>query len=649
MPRRNPERTTTSDGVKVSLNPLFRQVSVQRLRAVAIELAPYLRPVRRELWAAIACSIGVVITAIARPWPIKLVFDYALLPDQRVKWVFPYALLKGYGPMGVATVACALLLVISMLWGLFTYLQRYLIASAGQRVTYGIRRRLFAHLQRLSIGFHRSQRMGDLLLRTTGDVNMMREMFVDAVVIIFSEGLVLVSMLVVMLFLDWQLTMVAIAVLPLLAVSVFRISRDLRHAVRKNRQREGKVAALVGEMLQAITVIQVFGREEYEEEKFLSSNRRNLNQGLRTVRLEAKLERVSEVMIALGTGGVLWMGVARVMSGILTPGDLIVFTTYLSSMYRPLRRVARVTGRLSKATVCAERVLTVLHADDRVKTRSDAPPAPRLAGRVTFKHVTFAYSRGTPVLKDVSFSVRPGKTVALVGPNGAGKSTLCGMLPRLFDPDEGAITVDGEKINRYRLDSIREQIGVVLQQSLLFEGSIASNIAYGKPDATREEIEAAARLADAHDFIAALPAGYDTHVGERGDTLSGGQRQKIAIARAMIKQPSVLVLDEPTASLDASSAAQLNRTLVRVAAGKTTFRVGHRLAELQHSDMIVVIEDGRVSQTGTHQDLMKQGGWYADVYRLQAGEGRAAAESIVDRSLEPAATDLAETRAVTVE
>ncbi len=584
------------------------------------DLAPYLRPVRREIWAAIACSVGVVITAVARPWPIKIVFDYALLPDQRVKWVFPYALIKGYGPMGVASIACGLLLLISLLWGLFTYLQRYLIASAGQKVTYGVRRKLFAHLQRLSLGYHRRQRMGDLLFRVTGDVNMMREMFVDAVVIIFSEGLVLVTMLVVMFAIDWQLTMISVAVLPLLMLSVFRLSGELRSAVRKNRQREGRVAALVGEMLQAIAVIQVFGREEYEEEKFLASNRRNLNQGLRTVRLEAKLERISEIMIAVGTGGVLWMGVARVMAGILTPGDLIVFTTYLANMYRPLRRVARVSGRLSKATVCAERVLAVLHTDECVKTKGDALPAPPLGGRVTFKHVSFAYRRGTPVLTDVSFTARPGKMVAIVGPNGAGKSTLCAMLPRLFDPDEGTITLDGEKIHRFRIDSVREQIGVVMQHPLLFEGTIASNIAYGKMDASREEIEEAARLADAHDFISNLPEGYDTHVGERGDTLSGGQRQKIAVARAMIKKPAILVLDEPTAALDASSAAQLNQTLKRVAVGKTTFRVGHRIAELRDSDVIVVIEQGRVSQMGTHEELVRQGGWYAEMNRLQGSE-----------------------------
>jgi ABC-type multidrug transport system fused ATPase/permease subunit len=604
--------------VKLALSPLLRRVSLRRLRVVAADLVPYLQPVRREVWAAIACSVGVVATSIARPWPIKIVFDYALLPDQRVKWVFPYALIKGYGPMGVASIACGLLLVISLLWGLFTYLQRFLIASAGQKVTYGVRRKLFAHLQRLSIGYHRSQRMGDLLLRVTGDVNMMREMFVDAVVIIFSEGLVLVTMIVVMMLIDWQLTMISVAVLPFLMLSVFGISRELRTAVRKNRQREGRVAALIGEMLQAITVIQAFGREEFEEEKFLSSNRKNLNQGLRTVRLEAKLERISEVMIALGTGAVLWMGVARVMAGILTPGDLIVFTTYLSNMYRPLRRVARVTGRLSKATVCAERVLAVLHADDRVKTKADAVPAPPLSGRVTFKHVGFSYRRGTPVLTDVSFTALPGKTVAIVGPNGAGKSTLCAMLPRLFDPAEGTITVDGAKIHHFRIDSVREQIGVVLQHPLLFEGTIASNIAYGKLGATRDEIEQAAREADAHDFIMELSAGYDTHVGERGDTLSGGQRQKIAIARAMIKQPVILVLDEPTAALDASSAAQLNHTLRRVAAGKTTFRVGHRIAELRDSDMIVVIEHGRVSQMGSHEELMKQDGWYGKMYRLQA-------------------------------
>ncbi len=603
--------------MKVAVNPLFRRIPWQRLKIAAMELRPFLEPVRRELLIAFACSLGAVSMVVARPWPIKMVFDYALLPDGRVKWVFPFAVLKGYGAMGVVTISCALLLAISLLWGAFTYTQRYLVAGAGQRVTFTLRRRLFAHLQRLSLSYHRRQHIGDLMLRTTGDANMLRDMIVDAVVILATDGLVLLTMVAVMFYMDWRLTMISLAVLPLLAVAVFRISHDLRGAVRKQRKREGRMASLVGEMLQSIAVIQVFGREEFEDDKFAGSNRSNLRQGLRTVKLEAQLERVSEFIIALGTGTVLWFGVGRVLSGILTPGDLLVFTAYLGGMYRPLRRISRVTGRIAKATACAERVFSVLRADERIKVRRDAIEPPRFKGRVTFKHVTFAYRRGQDVLRDVNFTLTPGKTVAVVGPNGAGKSTLCAMLPRLFDPDEGTITIDGEKINRCTLDGLREQIGMVMQQPLLFSGTIAENIAYGKPDATDDEIRAAAVLADVHEFVDSLPAGYETVIGERGDTLSGGQRQKISIARAMVKNPSILILDEPTAALDASSAARLGRTLARVASGVTTLRVGHRLAELRESDLIVVLEDGVVSQMGTHDELMARPGWYREVYQLQ--------------------------------
>jgi len=606
--------------MKIRRNELFRRVSWQKLSANAAELGPYLTPVRRDLLVAMLCSLGAVLMVIARPWPMKMVFDYALLPAGRVKWVFPYAMLKGYGAMGVVSISCALLLAVSLMWGLFTFTQRYLIASAGQQVTFKIRRKLFAHLQRLSLSYHRRQRVGDLLLRATGDANMMRDMLVDAVLIVFTQVLVLVAMIIVMAAMDWQLTMIALSVMPLLGVAVFRMSGHLRKAVRKQRKREGQMAAMVGEMLQAVSVIQVFGREDYEDRRFGESNKRNLKSGLKTVRLEANLERVAEVVIALGTGSVLWFGVARVLSGVLTPGDLLVFTAYLSGMYRPLRRISRVTGRLAKASACAERVFSVLREDDRVKVHRGAAEAPAFEGHVRFKNVCFEYRKGVSVLRDVSFTAKPGRTVAIVGPNGAGKSTMCGLLPRLFDPLSGSITIDSEKISRYTLDSLREHIAVVLQHPMLFRGTVAENIAYGKPEATEEEIVAAAEAADTDDFIRGLPDGYDTVIGERGDTLSGGQRQKIAIARAMVKNPSVLILDEPTASLDASSAAQLNRTLRRLSRHRTTIRVGHRLSELQGSNLILVIEDGRVTQSGKHEELVQQDGWYRKVYRLQSGD-----------------------------
>jgi len=619
--------------MKITVSPIFRAVKLKALREVFAELGPYVRPVRGQLVVALFSGLGAVAMVVARPWPIKMIFDYALLPAGRIKWVFPYALLKGYGAMGITSISCLLLVLISLLWGFFAYTQRFLIAAAGQRVTFRIRRKLFAHLQRMSLSYHRRQKVGDMLMRATGDANMMRDMMVDAIISIFTDFLVLLGMILVMFSVDWRLTIVSLAVVPMMGTAAFQVGSRLRTAVRNHRKKEGKMAALIGQMLQAISVIQVFGRESFEDDRFELVNRQDLRQGLKTVRLEANMERIAEILIAIGTGLVLWFGVSQVLAGRLTPGDLIVFTHYLRNMYKPLRRIGRVAGRLAKASASAERVFAVLRTRDRVKVHRDAEPAPRLSGRVSYKNITFGYSKDTPVLHGVTLRVKAGTTVALVGANGAGKSTLCGMLPRLFDPDEGVITVDGKKLSNFTLESLRNQIGVVLQDPMLFSGTVAENIAYGKPGATVEEIVEAAKLADTHEYIAGLKNGYETLVGERGATLSGGQRQKIAIARAMIKNPVILILDEPTAALDATSAAHLNDTLQRVSSHCTTLRVGHRLSELKGSDMIVVLEQGVITQQGTHEELMDQDGWYREVYSLQA----AGIEPVTDGKAEPVA------------
>lgn len=611
----------------VSVNPLLRALKWSAMRRLHGQMAPYLHAVRRELTLAMLCSVGTVMMVVARPWPIKMVFDFALGREGKIKWVFPFSLMKGYGAEGVAAIACGLLLAISLLWGLFSYLQRFLVASAGHEVAYLLRRRVFLHLQGLALTFHRRQRIGDLVMRTTSDTAMMREMMVEAVVVFSTALLTLAAMGTVMALIDWQLTLISLSVLPLLTLSMFRISGDLRGAVRKQRSREGRMAAQIGEVLGAIAVVQVDGREAAEAARFGTANRRSLKQGLRTVKLEASLERSSEIMIAIGTGLVLWFGTQRVLAGILTPGDLLVFTSYLAAMYKPLRKISQVTSRVSKARVCAERVFDLLAVDDKVHVSRNAVPAPRFEGRVAFRNIAFSYRPGVRVLDDVSVTVKAGRTLGIVGANGAGKSTLSAMLPRLFDPAEGTITIDGEKITGYTLESLREQIGVVLQQPILFATTIRENIAYGKPGATDDEIVAAAKLSDAHDFIVRLKDGYDTEVGERGDTLSGGQRQKIAIARAMLKDPPILILDEPTAHLDANSAAHLDATLARVSHGKTTIRVAHRLSEVRRAHRILVLQHGKVSQYGSHDELVAQPGWYRETWILQGGRLADAAAS----------------------
>jgi ABC-type multidrug transport system fused ATPase/permease subunit len=332
------------------------------------------------------------------------------------------------------------------------------------------------------------------------------------------------------------------------------------------------------------------------------------------------------VLVAVGTAGVLWFGVRRVLHGHITPGDLLVFTGYLGGMYKPLRRMARLTTRLSKATVCGERVAEVLAVEERVKERRDARPAPVFAGQVSFRGVSFHYRPGCPVLEDVSFQVEAGQLVGIVGANGAGKSTLLGLIPRLYDPIAGKVRIDGENIKRFTLDALREQIGIVLQQAILFGTTIRENIAYGKPDATAGDSVAAARAAGVHDFITSLPEGYDTVIAEGGASLSGGQRQKVAIARAIIKSPPILLLDEPTSGLDAASAVEVNATLQRLGRGRTMFRVAHRLEDLARADLILVLRDGRVAEKGTHAELVRGGGWYQEICALQ-GAALSGAES----------------------
>ena len=365
-------------------NPLFKNVRWKRL----VRLFHYFRPdiyrVRGELILALMCTLGAILAALARPWPIKIVFDYALIPKHHLRWALPFDLAKGYGAMGVASVSCVLLLVIALVGGLFAYYQSYLIAAAGQRLTFAVRRRYFAHLQRLSLSVHNSHRAGDLVLRATGDTNMLREMLVDSVLIILSEVLVVFGMLGVMFVMDWQLTAASLAVLPLMTLTAFRFSHQLREAVRLQRQRDGRMAALLSEVLHAIIVVQAFGRQAHEDARFGDFNKRSLKQGMRAVRLEAGLERVVEVLVSIGTAGVIWFGVRRVLQGYLTPGDLLVFIGYLGSTYKPLRRIARLTTRLSKATVSGERVAQILAIQERVKERKNARPAPPFRGAIEF-------------------------------------------------------------------------------------------------------------------------------------------------------------------------------------------------------------------------------------------------------------------------
>jgi ATP-binding cassette subfamily B protein len=535
-------------------------------------------------------------------------------------------------------------LLVGLLRAGTSYLNTISLALAGNRVLTRVRADLFRHLLRLPLSFHEQRRTGDLLNHLTGDIGRLQEVAVTAVLPLFVNMLTLVGMLGVMAWMNWRLTLLALVVLPISLWVMGRLSGRIRSAARKQREREGALAAGAGEALGAIRAVQTFSLEPRLEAAFRSNDQKNLKEGVRTARLSASLERTMDVLIALCTGGVLWYGAALAQSGALSLGDLVVFLNYLRTALRPMNDLAKYTGRIAKAVASGERVLGLLEIpvtiNDGPPGNTTVRPAPVLYGAVRFEDVEFAYLPGHPILSGLNFSVIAGQRVALVGPSGAGKSTITNLLLRLYAPQSGRILIDGQDIRTYTLASLRNQVGVVLQESLLFGVTVAENIGYGLAtgEASEEEIVAAAKIANAHDFIMALPQGYATVLGERGATLSGGQRQRIAIARAAVRQAPLVVYDEPTASLDNENEVAVTTALEQLAAGRTSFWITHDLTLAEKADLILYIEDGQLIEQGDHATLLAQRGRYAKLYRIQRAavdSSRATSEPIIDEPSHP--------------
>ncbi len=571
----------------------------RRLRPRAIfrlfgRFAPLLRPYRRTLAGAGLCMVGATAMEVMRPWPIKVIFDGVLAPQAEAGAIVR-RISEAVGADYLVPAAAFAMLAIAAVGGLFSFGQAYLISTVGQKLVAGIRQRLYSHLQRLSHSFHDEHSFGDLVARMNGDVNLMRDLMVNAVIFASARLLLLVGMLAVMFLMDWRLTLVAIAILPPLFMAVGRFGAEIKGAARRQRRKESQISEVMTERMAAIKLVQAFARESYEEERFAVRNSNSAQAGLRATRLEAHLDRLVQVILAVGTAAVIWYGVVRVQAGALTPGDLLVFAAYLTGLYKPVRKLSALTGRVAKATASGERIAAILDLEPEIRDAPNAIVAPFFAGRIRFEAVEFAYRSRRPVLRGVDFEIRPGEVVALVGESGSGKSTIANLILRFYDPTAGRITIDGTDIRRFTLESLRSRIAIVLQDAALFHTSIRENIAYGKLDATDEEIVAAAKAAGAHDFITALPDGYDTEVGERGAALSGGQRQRIAIARAIVRDAAIVVLDEPLRGLDDASAAKVEAALTRLVAGRTCIWITHDLARARRADRVLSIADGRVT------------------------------------------------------
>jgi ATP-binding cassette subfamily B protein len=425
-------------------------------------------------------------------------------------------------------------------------------------------------------------------------------------------------MIGLMFWMQWQLALIAVAVFPLFWLRSIRVGRRIQEVAKRQRRQEGAMAATFSESLTAIRTVQALSLEENFARAFSTESEKSLKQDVKGKRLSAALERSLDVLIAVATAGVLWYGARLVLSRALSAGELLVFLAYLKSAYRPVQDFAKYTGRLGKASAAGERVIDLLERVPDVRDLPGAVAAPAFTGRVEFERVSFAYEHGQRLLEEIQLDIPAGRRVALVGPSGGGKSTLVSLLLRLYDPVEGTVRIDGRDVRDFTLESLRSQISVVLQDNLLFAASVRDNIACAQAGATPAQVEEAARLANAHEFISRLPQGYETVLGERGVTLSQGQRQRIAIARAAIRRTPILILDEPTTGLDHANEAAVMEALERLDSARTTFLITHALSQARRADLVLYLENGRIVERGTHAELMQAGGRYAGMFRLQA-------------------------------
>ncbi len=581
-------------------------------------IASHLRSAWPHLALATGCLLGVTLMQLMAPWPLKLIFDYILLQKSlppSLTFLDPF--IQSW-PLALLGSLAASIAVIAAMNGALSYAQSFVTSKIGHRLVFTIRQHLFAHVQRLSLSFHSQTRSGELLTKLAGDTQTLKNAFTDIPLAVSGHILPFIGMFVVMFALNWKLSLIILATMPILVTTLFILNRNILATTRDQRERDSHMTSRLNEWLSSISVVQTFGRERVEQDRFNQESTKHLHTGLRTARTTAAVARVVSIIGAISTAVTVFLGAWQVLKARITPGDLLVFVSYMKNIYGPIKDMSKLSSQFTQAMVSAQRIADLLGNEPDIQDRPDAVKVNHLIGDIRLEHISFSYLEGCPVLHDLTLQIAPGQRVAFVGPSGAGKSTLVCLLLRLYQPSQGTILLDGRTLATYERESLRHSIGVVLQDTLLFQASIADNIAYGVEQATREQIVKAAQEANAHEFIAKLPDGYDTIVGERGGTLSGGQRQRICLARALVKQPSILMLDEPTASLDHRSATYVRETITRIQADRTTIVITHHLVGMDLFDRIFVLDQGRLVEQGTHRELLSQHGLYAGLYVQQS-------------------------------
>jgi ABC-type multidrug transport system fused ATPase/permease subunit len=587
------------------------------------------RPYRGMLFIILVAMMIETAMSLAAPWPLKVIIDNVAGGHRLPSWLRDL-----FGPalgtdskMHIALLAGIATVLIAGIGAIAGYIDNYLTESVGQYVAHDLRVRTFHHLQRLSLGYYNTHQVGSLLSTITTDIQTVQAFASSSTLGILVDTLTIVGMLALMFWLNLDFTLIALAVTPFLLFFVFRFKKAVKKATHAVRSRQANIVAVVQQALESMPVIKAFDGQKITEEQLSSASIATVNAALAARRVKSLLSPVVAIMVALCTAIVLWRGAYQILAGAMTVGALIVYLSYLTKFFKPVKDLATTTNAIAQAAVGVERIRAILETDEIIPERVDAIEPRNIKGEITFQNVAFAYPGNGPVLRDISFHIRPGQLVGIVGPTGGGKSTVLSLIPRFYDTISGKVIIDGHDVRDYKLHDLRDHIGYVLQDTILFPGTILENIAFGRPSATRAEIIEAARCADAEEFIARMPLGYDTMVGERGLTLSGGQRQRIGIARVMVRNNPILLLDEPTAALDSESERLVMGALERLMKGRTVITVAHRLATIRDADEILVISEGIVAEKGSHEQLIATNGIYAALHRTQFESGTAKSRS----------------------